>query len=463
MDFKRLQEYVFDGDNVTCLQHLVDTGKLDVDYNDQVYGTLLCAAASRLCVRTVRLLLKIDADVNAADQQGNTPLHCVLHAMHSLLRAESYYQRAGDCIVTTLLYKNPDLNKMNSEGVTPLYMALRLGKGNLCPPFLADLLVKSVIYPDDADRMSCLIKDGIIHKEYDNGMLLRAAATFFSTDCALVLLDAGADVNCKNRDGCTPLHLAIARMKDSSYSGVTDHKAYVAAESMIELLLWYGADVTACDQSGWNSLHYAVSGTEFRIMQILWAYKAWSVLHVKTQRHESAMDMILDLKSNWTLERTRLGNPPDYGPGDYAKIDQIADKNDVKGSPAPDYHLTANDKFRKKGRAIELTFRVLQNAVQSQNKTMLHIKALEDNELPPDMISKIIRDLPGGAWASQLTNHRRRPPLETFKHMLLRDWIYSIGHEGGIVRKILDPKNELEPSTWEKPITWEDDRDDEPW
>ena len=341
-------------------------------------------------------------------------------------------------------------------------------------------VVSTNIQYDDADFIQALLDSGEITSNFEVApgyFALTMAARIFSTDVALVLLEAGADVNCKDGMGCTPLHVAIESMKNSSYSGVTDYKAFVAAESMIQLLLWYNADVYACDDNGWTSLHYAAYGTEYKIMRLLMAYHASKVLTDKTTLHNmpmdvvstiedpyvherlllgilyhsmTAMDIVLDVQGSWERDQTRLNIPKHPENGDQVYRNQTAHMKDVKGSPAPNYGLTENQIFRKKGHAIERTLKVLQNAVVSENKTVSHIKLLENSGMPPDMISKIIRGSGIPMVAGDSLDHIKLSPLETFKEMLRREWIDYIGYEGGIVRKILDPKKELEACTWGK-------------
>ncbi|GAP92934.1 putative ankyrin repeat domain protein [Rosellinia necatrix] len=70
------------------------------------------------------------------------------------------------------------------------------------------------------------------------------------------LLDFGADVNVRRRDGSTPLHLAI-------------HHAHLS-KNMIKTLRKFGADIDKLDNDGRSSLYYAVSKQQGEVAKLLW-------------------------------------------------------------------------------------------------------------------------------------------------------------------------------------------------
>ena len=76
--------------------------------------------------------------------------------------------------------------------------------------------------------------------EYDARTSLQTAAFHGNTQAVQILLDAGADIEAKDNQGRTPLHLALS------------------AASTMRFLIGAGADIKAKDYKGWTPLHLAV-------------------------------------------------------------------------------------------------------------------------------------------------------------------------------------------------------------
>lgn len=136
---------------------------------------LICAAAIRWDVPRLRLLLEFGADVNAADGGGHNPLY---RAANGQGRAED-----GRAAIELLLPHGADVNQVTGVGgMTPLHMAARRGTSSI----------------------------------------------------AEALLDAGADIEAKDKKGETPLRRAVN----------------CGQEPMVRLLLSRGADPQSSDKYG---------------------------------------------------------------------------------------------------------------------------------------------------------------------------------------------------------------------
>jgi ankyrin repeat protein len=86
---------------------------------------------------------------------------------------------------------------------------------------------------------------------------------------AELLLDAGAEVNVATEDGLSPLLIASASLDaitGSDYRLVVEESQH---ESLGELLLDRGADVTQSDQYGMTALHYAVEMNKPSLLRAL--------------------------------------------------------------------------------------------------------------------------------------------------------------------------------------------------
>jgi ankyrin repeat protein len=313
MDFDMLQRDVFDQDNAEFLQHLIDDGKIDIEYCDSVHGTILCAAAARYCVNTIQVLLDANADVNAVDTHGKTPLHCAISAMYNpIFSRDNHSPSAAEETVDLLLMREPDLKKKDNTGDTPLRMAARLNS-----PFTFKLLMDTVVYPDDADEMHYLIENGLVDKDFIDpyyGTVLGAAASLYSNGTALVLLFAGAAVNSVDSRGRTPLHHAIGNTHDKNVRDEPEdmadfykrHRVYEKEHAMVYLLLYYGADLSVQDVYGDTPLHVAVRVDNEYMLKILIRLGAWRYLKTKNVDGYTAQDVAFpDNQCNFEMDRVR--------------------------------------------------------------------------------------------------------------------------------------------------------------
>ncbi len=93
-------------------------------------------------------------------------------------------------------------------------------------------------------------------------------------------ISKGADVNIKNKDGKTPLHIAV----ENNY------------EDIVKLLLQKNADVNAKDNNGNTPLHIAVEkGNYFVIKELL---KAGADKNIKNNEGKTALDIAKELNDD---------------------------------------------------------------------------------------------------------------------------------------------------------------------
>jgi len=234
----------------------------------------------------VQLLVDRGADVNAIGEYGDTPLHVAVRAGHRPA-AELLLTKGADVNVQNRGISIRWRHKKETAGQTPLLLALRTNRVDIVNLLIAEGAETNV--QDDAGESPLLLafqraygrasvplraRYGYTLSEAER-TALTAALHDSRRDIIRRLLNRGANVNLKDKEGSTPLHYA-ARQPD---------------EELADLLLANGADPNALDASGKTPLHHAAR-EDSDIVRVLLKYGARADVTDKdgdTPVHEAAL------------------------------------------------------------------------------------------------------------------------------------------------------------------------------
>ena len=214
---KSLHQAVIDSD-VEQVQLNISAGA-NVNANDAMGYTPLFYAAQNGQEDVAELLIAGGANVNVKDRTGNTPLHYAAVGGH--------YD-----VCRLLLDEGANSGARNLTGGTPLVMAKAGGHSQI---------VKLLSEHESDESESKLDEPTQLSELSEATESLFGAVFAGDANQVKLYLSKGADVNAKNRQTWTPLHVAL-------WDG---HK--VVAEELIAK----GADVNVKDNRGYTPLHFA--------------------------------------------------------------------------------------------------------------------------------------------------------------------------------------------------------------
>jgi ankyrin repeat protein len=218
--------------------------------------TALHAAIIRNNNKFIRVLVERGADINAQDEEGNTPLILAL-----LCNEEEVKDETIECLIDC----NSKIMIANKDGTTPLHAAVfrnnikfikalieRGADINARDEFQATPLLYTLEYNrrcDDIPVIACLLQNGAdinARDKYDKTVLHHAVEDLYKKYNTLTLIEyllqSGADINAQDEDGFTPFMIAVYNI---AYN-----------ETHIALLLQYNSDVTIKDKRGRMAVSY---------------------------------------------------------------------------------------------------------------------------------------------------------------------------------------------------------------
>lgn len=195
--------------------------------------SLLHHAVSNSHLELVQELIKQGINVNIKDVYGRTPLHYASNIK----------------IVLILIENGASVNEQDIDGASPLYNA------------------------ENGEIVSLLVSKGANVNDGVNGTTPLHASMNGSLDTVQALIRHGANINCKNHYGSTPLHRA-------TFFGRVD---------VVQELLKHDVNVIEQDNSGTTCLHEA---SRFGYLEIVKLIIPYSNLEFKDNKGQTALDVV---------------------------------------------------------------------------------------------------------------------------------------------------------------------------
>ncbi|MDA3957517.1 ankyrin repeat domain-containing protein [Oceanispirochaeta sp.] len=225
-------------------------------------------------------------NINAKDNEGNTPLHLAV------------MMQASPDVFRFLLENGAGIDNRNFYGETPLHLAVEKELLLLTEAFLkqgGDFYIEnnsgetalSLAFEKGPDFVDSFLIDSVLEKK-DNLEYtpLFHAVLWEKPDVVRVIIDKGADINRKSLIGTTPLHEAVktgsleisgvllragADVNSTDFQGNTPlHEiVYWNSLNLAELLISSGADINRKNLEGRSPFYEAVVNGDFEMCSFL--------------------------------------------------------------------------------------------------------------------------------------------------------------------------------------------------
>jgi len=262
---------------IPVITMLLDNGA-DPNARDSNNNTPLhTGIPSEVHLEVITLLLAKNADPNLRDEHGETPLHIAIILNRSVQ------------VVQALLNGRCDVHIRNIEGKTPLYIAVQEERTEIIPLLLS---YESEIFAannagttpfDLASRAGNEIFNLLIVEETvnqrdsaGNTMLHAAVRNRVSPRQLEYILEHRALIDTRNRDGDTPLHIAVRL--NTAENG--------------EFLISQGANIFSLNSEGHSPLFIGLSSTPVR---------QWMINPTTIAARDGLGNNILHWTVNWAL------------------------------------------------------------------------------------------------------------------------------------------------------------------
>lgn len=323
---------------VKCLiEHGANPGIIN---NDEL--TMIHAAIRQSNYKLIEYMLKNNINFNVIDKYGNTPLH----------EASNHdWERILEMIIKSDSNINQELiTAKNNNGETILHVAAK----RLTPKPVKYILKLGVLNINEIDDKG----NTALHLAQTSNSTLRV------NEIVSMLLKSGSDVNLKNKEGKTVLHLACDK----------------CSVKIVKMLINSKSEINTIDNKGNTPLHYAAKSASDKI-EILLEHGANPKI-----RNNYGNTPILLAASCFTIFYFPLKDPYEEDTMDtnaYKKVDMLiahgSDLNEKDNNGNTLLHLASlNTNVKLIKRLIKDGLDV--NAVNNEGNTALHISLQNSKE-----------------------------------------------------------------------------------
>ena len=266
--------------SLDLIRLLVEYGA-DANTRSEDNTAALHLACNHEAVEVVQFLLNHGTNVDAKDNQGQSPFH-------RLVRADRPWTASNSLAVQVahlLLNNNADVNAEDEDHVTLLHLACTYKKLDLALVLMDHGAIVDVMNKQGQTPLHVLIRD--------MGFFYGRANFKNVEDIARLLLERGANANARDKDNATPLHLASAgfalplapllldcganasakdNLGQAPLHRLIPNSCFDSEEDIlgsVHLLLTDGVDVNAETEGGATALHLAFDDHKLKIAKVL--------------------------------------------------------------------------------------------------------------------------------------------------------------------------------------------------
>ncbi|EAX91220.1 ankyrin repeat protein, putative [Trichomonas vaginalis G3] len=316
---KTVLHYFTIANNVILLQTMIDLN-IDINAKDDFNWSALHYATKYNCIDAVNILLDNKAIVNIEDGDRFRPLHkaaeynnteilsilidhgASIHDKNNYLEIPLHCAVRSNSIesVAILLDNGSDVNSTNLPLATPLELAVDFdlvdiatllidfgADANATNKFQRTSLIFQAVMNNSINMLDLLVDNGADINALRNDLStpLHLAAEYNSTECAIDLVQKGANIEAKQCQGITPLCIAVSKSRETAIALIelgADVNAVGAGQCPIlniacscalkdiaPLLISKGADVNATDPSNNNAIHAAAAANNVEAISCL--------------------------------------------------------------------------------------------------------------------------------------------------------------------------------------------------